>query len=174
MKPTQEIINIAKQLHSLYWISPELKSALENDFPELKESEDERIRKWILDGLDFYADAIGAPEDHKKAIAYLERQKEQKPIISEDAIREGVAHFGITQYQINNWLKKHINVIEQQPAEWSDEDICILEDAITAVDLLGNDDEYSKTHPNLAKAFRVAKDWLKSLRPQPSWRPSEE
>lgn len=42
-------------------------------------SEDEKIRKWILDGLDFYAHEIDAPEDHKKAITYLEKQKEQKP-----------------------------------------------------------------------------------------------
>ena len=51
----------------------------------------------------------------------------------------------------------------QNDAKWSKEDADILGDAITAVDLLGNGDEYSKTHPNLAEAFRVAKIWLKSL-----------
>ena len=43
----------------------------------------------------------------------LEKQGEQKPIISDDALREGIAHFGITQYQIDNWLKKYVDVERQ-------------------------------------------------------------
>lgn len=39
--------------------------------------------------------------------------KKDKPVISREVIREGVAHFGITQYQIDNWLKKHFDIIEQ-------------------------------------------------------------
>ena len=53
-------------------------------------------------------------EKEKEWIDYLEKQKEQKPTISDEAIREGIVHFGITQYQIDNWLKKHINIIEQK------------------------------------------------------------
>lgn len=39
-----------------------------------------------------------------------EKQSEQKPVISDNALREGIAHFGITQYQIDNWLKKYVDV----------------------------------------------------------------
>ena len=63
---------------------------------------------------------------------------------------------------------------DRKPAEWSEEDTCVLEDAVTAVDLLGNDDEYSKTHPNLAKAFRAAKDWLKCLPERFNLQPKQE
>jgi radical SAM protein with 4Fe4S-binding SPASM domain len=41
--------------------------------------------------------------------------KMDKPVISREVIREGVAHFGITQYQIDNWLKKHFDIIDQDP-----------------------------------------------------------
>ena len=49
-------------------------------FPELKESEDERIRKWIAS---YIHRGVFNEEEHPmalKAIEYLERQKEQKPI----------------------------------------------------------------------------------------------
>lgn len=38
---------------------------------------------------------------------------EQNPVISYDALREGITHFGITQYQIDNWLKKYVDVEKQ-------------------------------------------------------------
>jgi hypothetical protein len=92
-------------------------------FPELKESEDERIRKMLVEQMKRWkkcAEDNNVEQDVKDAsaaIAYLEKQKEQKPVISDEAIREGVAHFGITQYQIDYWLKKHINVVDQKPVE---------------------------------------------------------
>ena len=126
-------------MHEIY---PTLKAADKEDaehyFPELKESEDERIRKWILDGLDFYSDAIGAPEDHKKAIAYLERQKEY----IED----------IRQYAYNKGL---VDAAErQQPAEWSEEDEMHLNWVI----------EHFRQSGEL---YHDLIAWLKSLRPRP-------
>ena len=59
MKPDKRTIDAAKQLHSLSWISPELKSALENDFPELKESEDEKIREAIEGAIRVYGKTQG-------------------------------------------------------------------------------------------------------------------
>ena len=44
---------------------------------------------------------------------FFDEQGEQKPVISNDALREGIAHFGITQYQIDNWLKKYVDVEKQ-------------------------------------------------------------
>ena len=46
----------------------------------------------------------------QEGVEWLEKQGAQKPIISDDALREGIAHFGITQYQIDNWLKKYVDV----------------------------------------------------------------
>ena len=56
--------------------------AIHTLIPELKESEDERIRKWIIEKVQGYADS-GIPcsdeiQMANKALAYLEKQKEQK------------------------------------------------------------------------------------------------
>jgi hypothetical protein len=45
--------------------------------------------------------------------SWLEKKAEWKPVISDDALGEGIAHFGITQYQIDNWLKKYVDVEKQ-------------------------------------------------------------
>lgn len=37
-----------------------------------------------------------------------------KPFITPDAIREGMTKYGITQYQLDNWLKKYINVVNSE------------------------------------------------------------
>ena len=93
----------------------------------------------------------------------LLKVKEQKPVISDEAIREGVAHFGITQYQIDYWLKKHINVVEQQPAEWSEEDNRHINTIIHAIHGAGNITPIDG---------ELAEKWLKSFRPH--WTPSKE
>ena len=207
---------------------------LESMFPELRESEDERMRKAALEGIEYLERKLGwdfiGDTDILDVKEYLEKQKEQKPVqeklsyeeivrnaeeevnvlypnneeegteawerreclrehymkgavqaameslgikeqkpvISDEAIREGVAHFGITQYQIDNWLKKHINVIEQKPVEWSEEDENTRHNIIARLEsLLGYETQY------LAKAYLQKEiSWLKSLRP--SWKPSED
>ncbi len=85
---------------------------------EPKESEDEKIRKQLIG---FFSGRYALCNiNAKEAIAYLEKQKEQKP------------------------------------AEWSEEDEKLLNYAISMTD-----DEQVKR-------------FLRSLRPQPHWKPSEE
>ena len=60
-------------------------------FPELKESEDERIRKWIIDDIRYNMNNEQLNNSEykkkaKKAIAWLEKQGEQKPAWSEEDI----------------------------------------------------------------------------------------
>ena len=47
--------------------------------------------------------------------------EKEKPYMTDDAIREGVSTFGVTQYQIDNWLKKHVSIIDKS-RKWTDED----------------------------------------------------
>ena len=70
----------------------EIVAAAEYIFPELSESEDERIRKWIVaeikhqylvDGKKIYC------EEAKDALAYLKKLKEQKPIVKIPKFRAG-------------------------------------------------------------------------------------
>ena len=86
------------------------KYVLESLFPELAVNEDERIRKELLAWLKSQDGQTLPMDRYNAAIAWLEKQGERKPIISNNALREGIAHFGITQYQIDNWLKKYVDV----------------------------------------------------------------
>lgn len=108
-------------------------------------------------------DALGEMARILQDVYSGEKQKEQKPIISEDAIREGVAHFGITQYQIDNWLKKHINVVEQNPAEWSEEDEKMIETICKEGDLKPSEQHWLK---NLSERF--------NLQPKVEWSEEDE
>ena len=63
-----------------------------------------------------------------------------------------------------DWLKS----LRPQPKnEWSEEDKFKLEDAITGIDVGIGFYETEGKHPNLLKAIIEAKEWLKSLHPQP-------
>ena len=57
--------------------------------PELAESEDERIRKWLIHEIEaiYVTDGIVKNENADKALAWLEKQKEQKeiPLMNGDA-----------------------------------------------------------------------------------------
>lgn len=129
--------------------------------------------------------------------AELEKQGEQKPVISNDALREGIAHFGITQYQIDNWLKKYVDVEkqgEQKTADKAESNLLTVERAKEMSPFMrsGFENEYAAwseedekildliiarlhSHPNV-EAEEYGKDyhWLKSLKDRYIWRPSDE
>ena len=105
--------NEAIEVLKKYQYDPEVREALECLHPELKESEDERIRKGLINYFNDFSLPTFGGLGPKKIIAWLEKQGQHKPVISDEAIREGVAHFGITQYQISNWLKKYIDIEKQ-------------------------------------------------------------
>ena len=108
-------LKILRELHNKALFSE--RTALETFIPELAETEDERIRKFITHELACLRASEEKDSDRYKelttAISWLEKQREKNPVISDDALREGIAHFGITQYQIDNWLKKYIDVEKQ-------------------------------------------------------------
>lgn len=67
-----------------YYDKDSMNAFLDTIFPELRESEDERIRKEIIDYLN---SRVATAEEtellyFKRWIAYLEKQKEQKPVLS--------------------------------------------------------------------------------------------
>lgn len=61
---------------------------------------------------------------------------------------------------VRAWLEKKK---EQQPVEWSEEDELMRTAVLQSLDTLGN-----------FGTVEMQKDWLKSLRPQSHWKPSEE
>ena len=135
-KKYKEALERAKKLHQesierngdrVYWAGD-----LESIFPELRESEDERIRKAVIDFFSLQDDNTTYSLIPKKDIlAWLEKQKEQKP------------------------------------SEWSEEDEHRKSDAIYFL-------ETAKKHYASTLEIEATISWLKSLRPQPHWKPTEE
>ena len=119
-------------------------ATVEYIFPELHESEDERIRKEIIAFLKHYHTGEGDSVTYDNDwLVYLEKQKEQKP------------------------------------AEWSEEDekkVSSLLAMLTTMRQLNSNGSlvgiYSKR--DREKKFDEIENWLKSLRPRPSWKPREE
>ena len=176
----------------------------EDIFPKLKESEDEKIRKWLLnfvqglpdEGLDFHFYNL----KKEQVIAWLEKQGEQKhnPVLDIEKkelkkIEEKHAEnkgMNLVEEEMTPFQKKVFriidtaieeeqglkqvcdelftlasNEIEQKPAEWSEEDEKIFGSflhKLEVCDLLSN------------KEIIWAKRWLKSLRPQYHWKPTEK
>ena len=133
------------------------KICLECIFPELRESEDERIRRELIEYLKGDLDDI-TTDDTDRWIAYLEKQKEQEHICDSDQYEEGFK----TGLEIGLRKQK-----EQKPAEWSEEDKNELAVIISVIE----DDKAVavKQYPK-CKALHNAYDrmlrFLKSLRPQ--------
>lgn len=100
------------------------KEDAEHYFPELKESDDERIKKAITRILyENYTDAaVIKGVEIAEIVAWLEKQSEQKPT-------------------------------------WSEEDELNLKQAIYVC------------HQN---GYAAIENWIKSLKPQPQWKPTEQ
>ncbi len=150
-------------------------------FPELRESEDERIRKKCIAIISKWT----TKEDRDECIAYLELQKEQKPaecIEFDNEFKNQVSHLlasvlnkeweynkGLVEYAAQQLMEyaKH----EIQSAEWSEEDEDILNCCISSIEeAKENRYAYKETDGDTSYDHEIS--WLKSLRPQ--WRPSEE
>ena len=124
-------------------------------FPELKESEDEKIRKELLEEIEFII-----PHDDETD--------------SEGLILPSY-HARIDRYK--SYLEKQK---EQKPSEWSDEDKDMLNSCISSIEeAKENRYAYKETDGDTSYDHEIA--WLKSLRNrvgkeflQPHWKPSEE
>lgn len=193
-----EAIDDAKVIHKT--IRKDLKPVIEQLFPELKESEDEKIRKDIIIVLEREATRIfketgSMPIWYDKAIAYLEKQGEKKPVVPKfrvgDFVKDTNYHGEpiyeivgmdnecyICQYRGNKSMgdrgvmhfafdNPYLRLVEQKPAEWSEEDKEILSQLIE--------------HFDYKREFTEREDfniflWLKALKSkiQAQWKPSKE
>lgn len=209
MDNREKQIRLAEQLIAT-GIDGELKKAIESQFPELKENEDEKIRKAIS-----YAICAAAHQDgtlinnvtKDEAFAYLEKHKEQK------------LHCG--SLECIECLKEEYRrgckdtKKEQKPAEWNKEDKgillsikCVIDEVWHSKDTpfgyskeeleemwnwldvawqrLEYPKENKKWNEGTKKTLDEISDYLKykgreedadfirHLRPQPQWKPSEE
>ena len=140
-----------------------------------KESEDERIRKILIHivkgacdkyGIKYIGDEIG----QEKLLAYLEKQKEQKPAEwSEEDERTLESFLGWLQGSMgektySSWLKSLPERFSLKPKqEWSEEDKMKIVELKT---FIAQCNGFNKA--NRQKAFNM----IDALRP--SWKPSKE
>lgn len=133
----EEAIQIIRET---YHTDEEMK-ALESLIPELRESEDEKVRA-LLVSLVQWAEIFpqsGLDSDTtNKMLSYLEKQKEQKS------------------------------------AGWSEEDEKKIHFLSRLIEFQVKDGEYCFGKGSCAISKQEAIEMLKSLRPQPHWKPSEE
>ena len=139
--------------------------ALETLIPELAESEDERIRKKLVK---YHSQQFEKNRDqeiglfHKDALAYLEKQKEQKQT-------DLPAGFYVTLPDGKKYYTKemrckgmNIKVVEPKPSEWSEEDEKMRDKIIS-------DLEWERRNTTVDKDIRHYDEelhWLKSLKPK--------
>lgn len=173
------------------------KRLLEIIFPELKEDKQEVIIKRIKLCLEESVHA-GTIRDYEaeEAVAWIEKHKEQKPAEWSEDFQENIRillHNKLTWHSDDGKMSsavliddktlkdiisgiwfyvgkealKYPNKELSQP-EWSEEDEKMKQRILTHL--------YSFIYPNSLYAEDASEciSWLKSLRPQPRWKPSEE
>lgn len=182
-KKYRDLIEAVKELQGANPHDEGIQKWVEDNVPELAGSEDERIRKGLIQYFSTFRLGTFAGIEPKKIIAWLEQQKEYESTdfdyvwkatdcseltsaldkYSEDAIKK-VCHAwydkGIELERKNCLVKQG----EQKPA-WSEEDEENLQNCIIAISRTILFKSYYQS--NLIK-------WLKSLRQQTNWKPSDE
>lgn len=150
-KALEPIVSYIESVMASY-SKEELEDLIKKALPE-RESEDERIRKRLVEYFNGYYDRFSSGNNVN---VYWE-SLEVKAVIA--------------------WLEKQK---EQGPAEWSEEDVEMLESIIKDYDYLCRIwlQDYEKRLGGADCEARIdirnQITWLKSLRPQPHWKPSDE
>ena len=136
-------------------------------FPELKESEDERMIQYFKDLAQFdKADELYEKYGfyHKDAIAWLEKQCEHANFLSKiqagDKVTRNEYGVLVNLSKLNRVANKQV---EQKPAAWSKED----EKQARQIERIVHDGCTQKLQKQIA-------DWFESLKERYTWKPSEE
>jgi hypothetical protein len=182
-----------KVVRNIYQTDAE-KEALETLIPELRESEDERIRKWLYD----YIERVGrswdikpyTPFPYTQILAWIEKQKEQKHYWKPTETDVALFNKAVTTNKaLTPTERAQLDIIrskfgccravncsgivqkEQKPEEWSDEDREIIDNAIKQLYRYADSYHIASNYTREKEVRKVAYE-LKSLRP--SWKPSED
>lgn len=175
----EDAIGVIKGSMPTFW--KETKEAIQTLIPELAESEDEKVRNWLIDFIKAYGWSKQFSVTKDETLEWLEKQKEQKsqewilpedfedavykvanfisPFDSQDELRRMSHHFA---EQLMSLAKKEL---VEKPAEWSEEDELMRNACVAFIQ-----DEKFKGYERSYECI----DWLKSLRPQSHWKPSKE
>lgn len=130
---------------------------LENTFPELKESEDERIRKELISFLQLPHPQFAGKRNQEKWLAWLEKQGEQKPIDYNKELkkcRENPLYFFV------KYVKPKL---KEQKSVWSEEDEYLLNETIQHLEELIRIDKVKHCACDV-QYYQRDIDWLKAIK----------
>ena len=138
-------------------------------FPQLMESENEIIRKEIIDFIKAIINksAISSAKE-EKWIAWLEKQDPKK---HEEELEKAYKCADEVQYK-KGYEDAKREFEEQGERKWSDEDEKILNGLISSLARIGANTRTDSTSINYTFSREI--EWLKSLKPQSHWRPTNE
>lgn len=168
----------------------------EEVFPELRDSEDEKIRKGIIRYLKQRKERSSSiPAAIGSWIDWLEKQGEQKPITDDKDVEKAAEEYRnfrmacgikdpnelseIEEAFYEGAIRIFDRMKEQKPAEWSEEDERLRNSCISHIEeeleRIRNDKYgHSEIISDLKESCRERINWLISLRPRSQWKPSEE
>lgn len=194
-----------KYKEALNWIRniyPTMQGAEKEDaerhFPELKESKDEKIRKVLIKGFQYYdKESKWGEFTTTEILSWLEKQGEQPNKVSiwkhwnngvaqnsawseedermlsfidailEYAYNNNSRGFGISCIDLKMWLKSFKDRVQSQlEQEWSEKDKHILKNIHDFV-------KENTIDSNRVNCAEECLNWLKSLKPQTHWKPSD-
>ena len=153
---------IKKIKKSWDFIGTNEKEVLETLIPELKESEDERIRKalmWFVERFP-YDRLNNNGVSAKEALAWLEKQGEKPQVDGFDAEFNALLkkYEHLPNDEMVECLKFYLRVVQgEQKPKWTEEDESKVEDVIYFLDT-------AKVHYASTKALDDCIEWLKSLK----------
>lgn len=125
---------------------------LKDIFPELRENENERIRKEMIDFLNQYKEDGLRGVDITPWIVYLEKQKEQKPVEWNSVKINGKP------------IPTENQSVDISLVNWSEEDADMLNSCISSIEE-AKENRYVYMEPDGDTSYDHEISWLKSLRP---------
>lgn len=173
------IVNLLHELHYNQTAQPMALKAIEYlekqkecfaNNSKTSASEDERIRKEIKDIILSYRSNCVSEGNHHfdECLAYLEKQKEQKPADTAFEIRLMDCMLSAQQYRqgsidwdiVKPWAEELSGLIEQPNKEWSEEDNIGWDEAFACVTRA---EKAAKNEEELQNAV-TAEKWLKEIK----------
>lgn len=161
-KKNKESLAIVRQMVADGQVSQEV---AEKYFPELAESDDEKIRKKLINIVTLLKNyreltSVGNEEEYNEILAWLEKQGEQKPI-EDNPCKDCINRKGCINCE-NGELRE----TERKRVEWSEEDELFLIVCKNALSKYQVSDKW-----DAAIISRWLENKIKFARPQKRWKP---
>ena len=160
-KKYEEALERARDYYEFYKENPAKAQPFIDIFPELAESEDERIRKELIEYLRSDWDDDITTDDTDRWIAWLEKQKEQKPGTTPD---NPIDPFDTKLFQDGVKEGRRLEREEQKLAEWTNDEKDKLNRIYRLIGIAADEHAYSTTCRLIGDKEAVElQDFLRSL-----------